>query len=146
MVVAADVLTYKEAMDKIHELQKQNAELEKRLKMSKIKEQELARELASLKEPPKTKVAKAEAIKLPMLTARELQVLVYLDKFFNERHYVPSVREICNGVGLRSTSSVHAHIVKLAEKGYIDKVDSQGRSISINQDMFQYVRKNHHAS
>lgn len=65
------------------------------------------------------------------LTAKQLEILSYLSAFQEDHGYAPSVREICEGVHLSSTSSVHGHLSKLEEKGYIKRDASKSRSIEI---------------
>ena len=65
------------------------------------------------------------------LTAKQLEILSYLSAFQEDHGYAPSVREICEGVHLSSTSSVHGHLSKLEEKGYIKRDSSKSRSIEI---------------
>ena len=65
------------------------------------------------------------------LNAKQLEILSYLSAFQEDHGYAPSVREICEGVHLSSTSSVHGHLSKLEEKGYIKRDSSKSRSIEI---------------
>ena len=55
------------------------------------------------------------------LTPRQKEVLQYIQSFFRQKGYPPSVREIGRAVGLRSTSTVHGHIKQLESKGYLRK-------------------------
>lgn len=53
-------------------------------------------------------------------------------KSFQETHgYPPSVREICNAVGLRSTSTVHGHLERLEKKGLIRRDPTKPRAIEL---------------
>lgn len=63
------------------------------------------------------------------LKQRQIDVLQYIQKFIAEYKYSPTVREICNGVGLRSTSTVSVHLNTLESKGYITKNETIPRSI-----------------
>ena len=47
--------------------------------------------------------------------------------------YAPSVREICQAVGLKSPSTVHFHLKRLQEQGLIEKGDFKGRAIVLTQ-------------
>ena len=61
----------------------------------------------------------------------EMQQRIYqfiLD-YIGERGYAPSVRDICDAVGLKSPSTVHFHLKNLAELGYIEKGAFKGRAI-----------------
>ena len=52
------------------------------------------------------------------LTDKQKQILEYIKSEILSKGYPPSVREICTAVHLKSTSSVHAHLSSLEEKGY----------------------------
>ena len=53
------------------------------------------------------------------LTGKRLEVLDFIDRTQRERGYPPSVREICEAVGLTSTSTVHAHLATLQKQGFL---------------------------
>ncbi|MFL1471461.1 transcriptional repressor LexA [Paraclostridium bifermentans] len=57
-------------------------------------------------------------------------IVVKINKF----GYPPSVREICESVGLRSTSTVHSHLNKLEKLGYIKRDPSKPRAIEVLKD------------
>ena len=65
------------------------------------------------------------------LSQNELNILNYIRKQVKEVGYPPSVRELCKAVGLKSTSSVHLYLSRLAEKGYIKKGDLKTRALKI---------------
>ncbi len=65
------------------------------------------------------------------LNARQLQVLDFIRKEVQAKGYPPSVREICQTVGFRSTSSVHAYLRQLEEAGYIRRDPTKPRAIEI---------------
>ena len=48
--------------------------------------------------------------------------------------YPPSVREICEAVGLKSTSTVHGHLERLEKKGYIRRDPTKPRAIELLKD------------
>ena len=52
------------------------------------------------------------------LSAKQQQILEYMKAEVREKGYPPSVREICEAVGLKSTSTVHGHLARLEKKGY----------------------------
>ena len=56
------------------------------------------------------------------LTRREKEVYDYICRTIEENGYSPSVRDIRDSLGIKSTSTVHAYINHLEEKGYIHKV------------------------
>lgn len=68
------------------------------------------------------------------LKVQEKRVFDYIKEQIREKGYPPSVREICAALGFKSTSSAHQYILRLAEKGYIDKSDLKTRAIRIKGD------------
>ncbi|MCR5000878.1 MAG: transcriptional repressor LexA [Lachnospiraceae bacterium] len=75
------------------------------------------------------------------ITAKQQEILDFIKKKTLERGYPPAVREICEAVKLRSTSSVHAHLETLEKNGYIRRDPSKPRAIEIMDDSFQMVRQ-----
>ena len=75
------------------------------------------------------------------ITAKQQEILDYIKKVTLQRGYPPAVREICDAVRLRSTSSVHAHLETLEKNGYIRRDPSKPRAIEIIDDSFQMVRQ-----
>ncbi|MGZ4678304.1 MAG: transcriptional repressor LexA [Acidimicrobiia bacterium] len=65
------------------------------------------------------------------LTPRQRDVLEYVDAMVRRRGYPPSVREIGDAVGLSSSSTVHAHLAALQDKGYLRRDPSKPRAIEI---------------
>jgi len=65
------------------------------------------------------------------LTARQQQVLEFIDVEVRRRGYPPSVREIGEAVGLSSSSTVHAHLGALQDKGYLRRDPTKPRAIEI---------------
>src|SRR5476649_2605128 len=65
------------------------------------------------------------------LTARQRQVLEFIDAEVRQRGYPPSVREIGEAVGLSSPSTVHAHLAALQDKGYLRRDPSKPRAIEV---------------
>ena len=65
------------------------------------------------------------------LSQKQAQILEYMKKEVREKGYPPSVREICDAVGLKSTSTVHGHLERLERKGYIKRDPSKPRAIEI---------------
>lgn len=63
----------------------------------------------------------------PLQTA----ILNFIQKAIDERGYPPSVREIGEAVGLKSSSTVHNHLVNLQQKGYIKRDPTKPRAIEI---------------
>lgn len=76
------------------------------------------------------------------LSSKQLEILNFIKVQVCEKGYPPSVREICKGVNLRSTSTVHGHLEKLEKKGYIRKNPNRPRAIEIiNRDYFGFNKK-----
>ncbi len=65
------------------------------------------------------------------LSDKQVYILDYIRQFTTDHGYPPSVREICEEVGLSSPSTVHAHLKRLREMGYLDKTDHKGRALSV---------------
>lgn len=65
------------------------------------------------------------------LTDRQHQIFRYIVSTVDEKGYPPTVREICDAVGLRSPSTVHSHLAGLESKGYIRRDPAKGRAIEI---------------
>jgi repressor LexA len=63
------------------------------------------------------------------LTERQKQILDYIREKIRVSGYPPSVREIGQAVGLRSSSTVHTHLVQLEEKGFVKKDPTKPRAI-----------------
>ena len=59
------------------------------------------------------------------------QILNFLTQFMNEHGYAPTVREICNAVGLQSTATVHYHLDALRDAGLIEMDEMKKRAISL---------------
>lgn len=65
------------------------------------------------------------------LSEKQFQILEYMKNVVKEKGYPPSVREICEAVGLKSTSTVHGHLERLEKKGYIRRDPTKPRAIEI---------------
>ncbi len=66
------------------------------------------------------------------LTPRQRQVLEFIDSELRDRGYPPSVREIGEAVGLSSSSTVHAHLAALQDKGYLTRDPAKPRAIEVH--------------
>lgn len=77
------------------------------------------------------------------LTQKQIEILLYIKNEVQRQGYPPAVRDICKGVGLKSTSTVHSHLEKLEAKGYIRKDPTKPRAIEIldKNDDFLLARK-----
>jgi repressor LexA len=66
------------------------------------------------------------------LTDRQRQVLEFIDAEVRRRGYPPSVREIGEAVGLSSSSTVHAHLAALQDKGYLTRDPTKPRALELH--------------
>ncbi len=74
------------------------------------------------------------------ITKKQQEILDYIKQEILERGFPPSVREICQAVHLKSTSSVHSHLESLERNGYIRRDPTKPRTIEILDDSFQLLR------
>lgn len=75
------------------------------------------------------------------ITKKQEEILNYIKDEILERGFPPAVREICQAVGLKSTSSVHSHLESLERNGYIRRDPTKPRAIEILDDSFNMVRR-----
>ena len=75
------------------------------------------------------------------ITERQSQILEYIKSEILNKGYPPSVRDICQAVNLKSTSSVHSHLETLEKNGYIRRDPTKPRTIEIIDDNFNLVRR-----
>lgn len=69
------------------------------------------------------------------LTDRQKQILDYIRISIRDRGFPPSVREIGDAIGLKSSSSVHSHLTALEKKGYLKRDSSSARALTVNEDL-----------
>ena len=74
------------------------------------------------------------------ITNKQQEILNYIKDEILKKGYPPTVREICETVNLKSTSSVHSHLETLEKNGYIRRDPTKPRAIEICDDSFQMVR------
>ncbi|MBE5885522.1 MAG: transcriptional repressor LexA [Lachnospiraceae bacterium] len=74
------------------------------------------------------------------ISAKQREILDFIKEEILQRGYPPAVREICEAVHLKSTSSVHSHLETLEKNGYIRRDPTKPRAIEIMDDEFQTVR------
>lgn len=75
------------------------------------------------------------------ISAKQKEILEFIKDSILSRGYPPAVREICEAVHLRSTSSVHSHLETLEKNGYIRRDPSKPRAIEIIDDNFNLTRR-----
>jgi repressor LexA len=74
------------------------------------------------------------------ISTKQQEILDYMKKEILQKGYPPTVREICETVHLKSTSSVHSHLETLEKNGYIRRDPTKPRAIEICDDTFQMIR------
>ena len=66
-----------------------------------------------------------------MITPRQHQLLVYIDKHSREDGYCPSMREMAAAIGLKSVGAVHDMLARLERRGFIRRLPRCSRSIEV---------------
>ena len=75
------------------------------------------------------------------ISKKQSEILEYIKNEILNRGFPPSVREICEAVDLKSTSSVHSHLETLEKNCYIRRDPTKPRAIEIVDDNFNLVRR-----
>ncbi len=75
------------------------------------------------------------------ISPKQQEILEYIKSQILERGFPPAVRDICEAVNLRSTSSVHSHLETLEKNGYIRRDPTKPRAIEILDDSFNFMRR-----
>lgn len=75
------------------------------------------------------------------ISKKQTEILEYMKNEIINRGFPPSVREICEAVNLKSTSSVHSHLETLEKNGYIHRDPTKPRAIEIVDDNFNLARR-----
>ena len=75
------------------------------------------------------------------ITEKQQEILDFIKTTILKKGYPPAVREICEAVHLRSTSSVHAHLGTLEKNGYIRRDPAKPRTIEIVDESFNLNRR-----
>lgn len=75
------------------------------------------------------------------ISKKQEEILEYIKAQILERGFPPAVREICEAVHLKSTSSVHSHLETLEKNGYIRRDPTKPRAIEILDDTFNLTRR-----
>ena len=70
------------------------------------------------------------------ITQKQSDILEFIKSELLSKGYPPTVRDICNAVNLKSTSSVHAHLETLEKNGYIRRDPTKPRAIEIIDENF----------
>lgn len=75
------------------------------------------------------------------ISSKQQEILDYIKECILQKGYPPSVREICDAVKLKSTSSVHSHLETLEKNGFIRRDPTKPRTIEILDDSFGLSRR-----
>lgn len=75
------------------------------------------------------------------ISTKQREILEYIKEQIMHKGYPPAVREICEAVKLKSTSSVHSHLETLERNGYIRRDPTKPRAIEIVDDGFNLSRR-----
>lgn len=75
------------------------------------------------------------------ISIKQLEILDFIKSEILSKGYPPAVREICDAVNLKSTSSVHSHLETLEKNGYIRRDPTKPRAIEIMDDEFGLSRR-----
>lgn len=75
------------------------------------------------------------------ISSKQKEILEFMKSEILSKGYPPAVREICEAVHLKSTSSVHAHLETLEKNGYIRRDPAKPRAIEIVDDSFNFSRR-----
>ena len=81
-------------------------------------------------------------MKQKKISAKQLEILEYIKSQILEKGYPPTVRDICEAVNLKSTSSVHSNLATLEKNGYLRRDPTKPRAIEILDNNFQSIRRN----
>jgi repressor LexA len=74
------------------------------------------------------------------ISDKQQEILDFIKKEILKKGYPPTVRDICEAVDLKSTSSVHSHLETLEKNGYIRRDPTKPRAIEIIDDNFNLTR------
>ena len=75
------------------------------------------------------------------ITPKQQEILDFIKSEILSKGYPPAVRDICEAVHLKSTSSVHSHLETLEKNGYIRRDPTKPRAIEIMDDNFNLSRR-----
>lgn len=75
------------------------------------------------------------------ISRKQQEILDYIKQQILDKGYPPAVRDICEAVSLKSTSSVHSHLETLEKNGYIRRDPTKPRAIEILDDSFNVTRR-----
>ena len=70
-----------------------------------------------------------------MVSEKQKNILNFINIFIEKNGFAPSVREICEGVSLKSTSTVQYHLEKLIQSGLLQKNYKKSRALTVNNQL-----------
>lgn len=71
---------------------------------------------------------------------RRERIFKFCNEFLAENSYIPTIREICSALNIKSTSTVHADLAKLQKEGLIDRPAAKPRAMRLNTDLTDEVK------
>ncbi|WPX08144.1 winged helix-turn-helix transcriptional regulator [Caldicellulosiruptor danielii] len=66
---------------------------------------------------------------MQQLTERQQQILNAITNYIKEKGYPPTIRELAEMVGIKSSSTLHGHLLRLEKKGYITREKGKPRTV-----------------
>jgi predicted DNA-binding protein YlxM (UPF0122 family) len=75
------------------------------------------------------------------LTDRQIEILSFIYDYQTDYGFVPSIREICDATGIRSTSAVSYQINRLVKSGYLDKIGEVSRGMVLKAPAYDAIGK-----
>ena len=75
------------------------------------------------------------------ISPKQAEILEFIRQEYLRKSYPPTVREICEAVHLKSTSSVHSHLETLERNGYIRRDPTKPRAIEIVDESLAMARR-----
>lgn len=67
------------------------------------------------------------------VTAKQLEILCFISNYIKKEQWAPTYSELCKGVGLRSKSTIHAHMQRIETKGLIEREKGSARAVRITE-------------
>ncbi len=77
----------------------------------------------------KSEPSESQSLPMPILTDRQKAVLDFISRSIEKRGYPPTLREIGEHMGIRSTNGVNDHLKALEKKGYLEREDLKSRAL-----------------
>ena len=68
---------------------------------------------------------------IPDLTPKQREVLKYIESYYSEKNFAPTLKDVRNKLDIKSISTAHKHVSELRKKGFLKKLDKPVRSIGV---------------